>query len=796
LTIQLNASLDAGAYDLAVTGTFTNNGTLYREAGGSVSQIDAGAGITEYRTADGAIQDYGSPGVDYSNLRINGVAATLGSDLEVSGNLVFAGGGTLGIGGNTLSVGGDISGTGTLAGGAGSVSVTGSMTVSAYSGTSGTTTVGNDWGVAAYTHNDGTVVFDGTGNLGTGTFYDLENASGTRTLTGAVAVENGLTITGGTIDADGNSIDVSGNWTNDAGATGFTHGNNMVSFTDAGKTSVITGGTTFYDFTCTAAGKTIQFEEGAAQAQTVEHTFTIQGTSGGGNAVTLARSGSTTQWYINVGTSSSIEYVAVSYSNASGGIQIDAYHSTNNGNNTNWNFINDVSIVTRQTIDSDADGFIDRIRIVTDRDINDVFDGLTMTVSGYTLNTITPFETGGGSRDSEFFINLVERDTPDTGATPGIRVTYNDSLMDDLTESVYLAIDAFPTPADDNAAPILLYTLAAAGGSNMYIRFSEYVYGNATMSALIDENDFNYAAGTGITPLTQSGSGVSDCFLRVGAAFTEDEIAGDTFNALAGSIFDQTGTLTVGTAVHPVSYLGLGVIAPAWATDGTDTITAFDGTEGLPDADITLEASILAPSLTGAATRIHYDVNVPSSFKNGNLWLPASIPVLVPAANTEARDLAENSAAGALRDYIVPESDSEIVENVRVEFILQVGTVFCARVTSPDDPRTVRPWAFEIKGITWQSDNVTILNNVINPGNGDTTTLLYKLEKSGIVTIMVFDLKGDIVDVLQRGRQNQGEYTVTWDGRNRGNRIVASGVYFIKIVAPGIEEIRKVLVVK
>ena len=101
-----------------------------------------------------------------------------------------------------------------------------------------------------------------------------------------------------------------------------------------------------------------------------------------------------------------------------------------------------------------------------------------------------------------------------------------------------------------------------------------------------------------------------------------------------------------------------------------------------------------------------------------------------------------------------------------------------------------------MRGLRSQRGEVTILNNVINPEQGDTTRLHYVLENSGTVTVQVFDLKGDIVDILHRGRQNAGEYSTTWDGRNRGGRIVARGVYFIKIVAPGISEVRKVLVVK
>ncbi|MDP7453457.1 MAG: FlgD immunoglobulin-like domain containing protein [Arenicellales bacterium] len=79
---------------------------------------------------------------------------------------------------------------------------------------------------------------------------------------------------------------------------------------------------------------------------------------------------------------------------------------------------------------------------------------------------------------------------------------------------------------------------------------------------------------------------------------------------------------------------------------------------------------------------------------------------------------------------------------------------------------------------------------------GQKVTLHYTIPTSGPVVITVFDFKGDIVDILQRGRQEEGDYSTTWDGKNRGGRNVARGVYFIKVVAPGIDEIRKVLVVR
>jgi flagellar hook assembly protein FlgD len=91
---------------------------------------------------------------------------------------------------------------------------------------------------------------------------------------------------------------------------------------------------------------------------------------------------------------------------------------------------------------------------------------------------------------------------------------------------------------------------------------------------------------------------------------------------------------------------------------------------------------------------------------------------------------------------------------------------------------------------------VTILHNVINPLRGEKTNLHYVVDKPGYVTITVFDLSGDIVNVLYRGQQAAGQYSTSWDGRNRGGRIVARGLYFVRVVGPGFDEMRKVLVVK
>lgn len=90
------------------------------------------------------------------------------------------------------------------------------------------------------------------------------------------------------------------------------------------------------------------------------------------------------------------------------------------------------------------------------------------------------------------------------------------------------------------------------------------------------------------------------------------------------------------------------------------------------------------------------------------------------------------------------------------------------------------------------------MNNVINPDRGERAQLLLNLDadNAGMFTINVFNLAGDLIDVLHRGRLEAGEHTTTWDGTNRAGRIVARGIYFIRVVGPGIDEYRQVMVVR
>ena len=122
--------------------------------------------------------------------------------------------------------------------------------------------------------------------------------------------------------------------------------------------------------------------------------------------------------------------------------------------------------------------------------------------------------------------------------------------------------------------------------------------------------------------------------------------------------------------------------------------------------------------------------------------------------------------------------------------------LFALRLDNKEDVKSFDLWSLKLDSISLQRGGVTILNNVINPLLGDKAILKLDLAQKARVNILVMTLDGNIVKYLNRGSLDSGEYQFTWDGTNNSGKPVARGMYFIRVFGNGIDETRKVLVVK
>jgi len=71
-----------------------------------------------------------------------------------------------------------------------------------------------------------------------------------------------------------------------------------------------------------------------------------------------------------------------------------------------------------------------------------------------------------------------------------------------------------------------------------------------------------------------------------------------------------------------------------------------------------------------------------------------------------------------------------------------------------------------------------------NPFN-PVTTIEYSVAVSGQVTLRVYDLAGRVVRTLVDRDVEAGEHHAIWDGTTDSGERAASGVYFVKMAAPG-----------
>jgi len=462
--------------------------------------------------------------------------------------------------------------------------------------------------------------------------------------------------------------------------------------------------------------------------------------------------------------------------------------------------------------------------------------------------------------NDSFYIWLKEKSELDFdgGSTPTWRITNGGSLRNSTGNS-YLetgSIGTFFTPVD-TIPPRIAYTLTLPGHPQTYVRMSEPVEGGASFnfgggithtvnqidsfSYLLNLSD-SFNIGT-LEGLAFTGT-LADGFFSV-TAMKDRSKAPATIGGVAPKYpanWGYTSYLPNNTYAPPYNLInhypttsisGIAVNAavnlirrvtdvlisvppsavetddryfawPLWANSDKNNriISVFDGTKSVEEGIINLEA-IRGSGLT-PALQILWKASPGAS----PLWQPFSAlyyfaPVPAPPPSTL------NANAPPPNPPLYNFQFSNIANGNRIEFYFLLGSQvtngqFVARLAAPvgsipsDWYNRVRPFGFRVGAAGTQRGGASILNNVINSNAREKTIIRYNLVRPGRVTIQVFTLEGTLVKSLRRNEHRAaGEYTDDeWDGSNNAGRPVARGMYFIRIVGPDIDEIRKVMVIK
>jgi hypothetical protein len=150
-----------------------------------------------------------------------------------------------------------------------------------------------------------------------------------------------------------------------------------------------------------------------------------------------------------------------------------------------------------------------------------------------------------------------------------------------------------------------------------------------------------------------------------------------------------------------------------------------------------------------------------------------------------------------LDDQFVTTLDSEVLA---YQFDnLQVGETYSAGVASVYDEGmseivevefTFDPVDNEVPGYVTEFSG-----NYPNPFN-PTTTIKFSLETQSKVSIVIYNVKGQVVKTLVKDEMNAGNHSVIWNGNDDNQKSVSSGIYFAKFHGDNHQAISKMILMK
>jgi hypothetical protein len=106
--------------------------------------------------------------------------------------------------------------------------------------------------------------------------------------------------------------------------------------------------------------------------------------------------------------------------------------------------------------------------------------------------------------------------------------------------------------------------------------------------------------------------------------------------------------------------------------------------------------------------------------------------------------------------------------------------------------------AEKVLGVKEQEEYPKVLNlvsNFPNPFN-PSTTIKYEISQISQVKVVIYDMLGREIRVLDSGIKAQGIHSIIWNGVNESNVPIGAGVYFYQIQAGDIVETKKMVLLK
>ena len=145
----------------------------------------------------------------------------------------------------------------------------------------------------------------------------------------------------------------------------------------------------------------------------------------------------------------------------------------------------------------------------------------------------------------------------------------------------------------------------------------------------------------------------------------------------------------------------------------------------------------------------------------------------------------------ALIETLIPESD------------LENDTRYYWQVTAIDEDSLITRsdvWTFDVGYLAVDEyamvpDEFTLQQNFPNPFN-PSTIIRYGLPEDSNVSLVIYDLRGNVVHTLESGAKSAGWYEQVWNGETADGKTISTGIYFARIVAGDYSQVIKMLYLK
>lgn len=551
--------------------------------------------------------------------------------------------------------------------------------------------------------------------------------------------------------------------------------NNFASFVfekNGGKLS-FNGKNSYKSLSIVAPGGEIKFAPGEENAQSVTESLVLKGSKDSLMQLSsLPSSRNASQWFINCSNSEAADmrFIKVfdSYANKATSARLVALESRNGGNNINWQFPGLAIALTAAAIGQN------QMYIVFDR---------TIDIAKSKLENTLYFINSEGSLLSDLKIQkatAIHDSTESTGFACSLSRTIQ--FEDILNVYVIYRSDGenyIATPTSDFMSDNESHAL-----SDFAVNAVEPLYAYDNRQASLNSDYFK----TGINieeslavhdwneEQQKNGSLIynSDIFIKVRKNYSTRLEDSDKTTEKISLYFDTEPDKDASSAYYNSIF---GEKLRVWLPSVTS-----EGKSVLPIEMMARKNNVPKGTLTAESENSEFKYN----FDNDSLSMSNGI----------------NS--GDQVKFIFGLEDREICRVPIVTGDLSGFTVdasnksplFALRLKNSRDISSLDLWSFRLKEITSQRGGVTILNNVIDTSRGDIATVKVDMSGSGSLSVIVMTLDGNVVQYLQHGTASGGEHYYSWNGKTKGGKNVARGMYFVRVIGSGFDETRKIMVVR